>query len=139
MAFIGTRKLTLQIDALEVAPDVSAVTIESGDTDSDFVSFASAAAGGGRDYVMHLTLAQDAAAGTLWSKVWDEAGETIPYVLRPYGNAVATALQPHFTGSVIIHEPDGELLGGEADASVSAVMTIEVEWPCEAKPLRITA
>lgn len=139
MAHIGTRKLTITIDGDEVAPDVSTVTINSEETDSDFVSFAAAATGGGRTYKLGLTLAQDAAAGSLWSQIWDSAGSEVDVVVRPYGNATPTASQPHFEGTVVISEPDGTLLGGDADGSASAVMTVEVEWTFTEKPTRITA
>jgi hypothetical protein len=138
MAHIGSRKLTIDIDGEEVAPDVSAATIASEETDSDFVSFAAAAAGGGRTYKLGLTIAQDAAAGSLWSQVWDAAGSEVDVIVRPYGNAVASIAEPHFEGTVVITEPDGELLGGEADPSTTQVFTIEVEWTFTAKPTRVT-
>ena len=139
MAAIGTRKLTLSIDSDEVAPEVSTVEIRSAESDSDFVSFADAAAGGGRTYTLALTMTQDAAAGSLWSRVWSELGTTVDIVARPYGNATPTATEPHFEGSVIISEPDGALLGGEADASPSNRFTVEVEWEFVAKPTRVVA
>lgn len=139
MAAIGTRKLTVTIDGDEVAPQVSAVAVNSAETDSDFVSFADAAAGGGRDYVLAMTMVQDAAADSLWDRIWSAAGTDVDVTVRPYGNAVASATEPHFTGTVTIREPDGTLLGGEADASNTARFTTEVEWPFLAKPTRVTA
>ncbi len=139
MAALGTRRLTLSVDGTEVAPEVSAATVASAETDSDFVSFAAAAAGGGRDYTLNLTMVQDAATGSLWDQIWSHAGEDVDVIVRPYGNAVATATQPHFSGTVTIVEPDGDLLGGEADASNTARFTTEVEWPFLAKPLRVTS
>lgn len=139
MAALGTRKLTLTIDTDEVAPAVSTAAIRSAETDSDFVSFADAAAGGGRDYTLALTFVQDAAADSLWDKVWTAAGTDVPVLVRPYGNTVATATQPHFSGTVTIKEPDGDLLGGEANASTTARFTVEVEWPFTGKPTRITS
>lgn len=137
MAQIGTRRLTISIDGTEVAPEVSAATIASAETDSDFVSFAAAAAGGGRDYTLNLTMVQDAAANSLWDQVWSHAGEDVDVIVRPYGNATATAAQPHFHGTVTVVEPDGDLLGGEADASNTARFTVQVEWPFLEKPLRV--
>jgi hypothetical protein len=139
MAAIGTRKLTLTIDGDEEAAEVSKAVITSGDSSSDFVSFAMAAAGGGRDYVLGLQFLQDATTTALWDKVWSHAGEDIDVVVRPYGNAVATATQPHFSGTVTITEPDGDLLGGEADASNTARFVVDVEWPFVEKPLRVVA
>lgn len=139
MAAIGTRKLTLTIDGDEVAPEVSKAVVTSEETDSDFVSFADAAAGGGRTYKLALTFVQDAEAASLWDKVWTEAGSDIPVLVRPYGNAVASPTEPHFTGEVTITEPDGDMLGGEADASTTARFVVEVEWTFTAKPTRVTA
>lgn len=139
MAAIGTRKLTLTIDGDEVAPEVSKAVITSEETDSDFVSFADAAAGGGRTYKLALTFVQDAEADSLWDKVWTATGTDIPVVVRPYGNAVPTPAEPHFTGDVTVTEPDGDMLGGEADASTSARFVTEVEWTFTDKPERITA
>ena len=44
-----------------------------------------------------------------------------------------------FLNPVTIKEPDGDLLGGEADASTTARMTIEVSWPFNEKPEKIVA
>lgn len=139
MAAIGTRKLTLTIDGEEVAPEVSTAKITSAETDSDFVSFADAAAGGGRTYGLALTFVQDATVGSLWDQVWSSAGTDIPILVRPYGNPAASALEPHFSGTVTIKEPDGDMLGGDADASTSARFVTEVEWTFVAKPLRVVA
>lgn len=139
MAAIGTRKLTLTVDGTEVAPEVSSATISSAETDSDFVSFADAAAGGGRTYTLKLTFVQDANTGSLWDQIWSHAGEDVPVLVRPYGNTAASASQPHFSGTVTITEPDGDLLGGDADASTSARFTVDVEWVFTAKPTKVTS
>lgn len=139
MAAIGTRKLQFQVGTppVEYTMDVSRVEVTSGETDSDFVSFADAAAGGGRDYVLAFTAVQDCATGTLWNEVWSNAGDEIAVVMLPYGNAVASATEPHFEMNAIISEPDGTILGGEADASATAKMTFECEWKLTAKPTRV--
>jgi hypothetical protein len=139
MGDIGTRKLTLEIDGDLVAAEVSNVRITSGEADSDFVTFAEAAAGGARDYALAITLKQDAAAGSLWRRIFDDAGEDVPYVVAPYGNVAPSVGEPHFTGTCTITEPDGDLLGGEANKSSTARMTVEVAFPCLAKPVMVTA
>jgi hypothetical protein len=139
MTAIGTRLLTLSIDTDDVTAEVSTCIIKTGETDSDFVSFADAAAGGGREYSLALTFVQDAATASLWDKVWTQAGEEVPVLIRPYGAAAASPTTPHFSATAIIAEPDGDLLGGEADASPSNRFTTEVEWKLTAKPLRIVA
>jgi len=139
MASIGTRLLTIEIDGLEYTSQVTNVRITSAESDSDTVTFADAASGGARDYKLAMTLLQDAATGSLWREVWDNAGDTVPFTIAPYGNAAPSAAEPHFQGSAVIKEPDGDLLGGEANASTSAKFSIEVEWDCTAKPVPVTA
>lgn len=139
MAAIGTRLLTLTVGATEYAMQVSTCKIVSAETDSDFVSFADAAAGGGREYSLALTFVQDAATGSLWDQLWTNAGDEVPFLIRPYGNALATAGQPHIAGTAIISEPDGDLFGGEADPSPSNRFVTEVEWKCTEKPTKVVA
>ena len=139
MAALGTRKLTLTVDGDEVTPEVSTAVIKSAASDSDFVSFADAAAGGGRTYVLNVKFVQDAAADSLWDKVWSAAGTTIAVIVRPYGNTLPTATEPHFHGDVVITEPDGDLLGGDADASTTARFVTECQWTFTAKPTRVIA
>lgn len=138
MAAIGTRKLTLSIDGDDVTAEVSTATIATKESESDFVSFADAAAGGSREYSLKLTFVQDAASASLWDQVWSHAGDDIAVIVRPYGNSAASAGEPHFTGTVTITEPDGDLLGGDADPSTSARFVTEVEWVFTAKPTRVT-
>jgi hypothetical protein len=116
---------------------VSDVRITSGESDSDFLTFAAAAAGGSREYFLAMTMRQDNATTSLWSKAWSETGQTAPYEVWPNGRpggGTPTATQPRFVGSVVIKEPDGDFVGGEADNSTSAVFTTEVEWQTTARP-----
>ena len=138
MAGLGTRLLKLKIGTDEVTAQVSKAVIGSAEADSDFVTFADAAAGGKREYTLQLIAVQDMATGTVWDKVWSAAGTTVAAKVNPYGNETATATEPHFTGNVTITEPDGDLVGGEADASTSARFTFEVSWVFAAKPTKLT-
>jgi hypothetical protein len=139
MAQITTRQLVMTLDGADVTAQISTCIVKTAETDSDFVSFADAAAGGGRDYKLALTFVQDPAADTVWDQVWSHAGEEVPVIIKPFGNAVATAGQPHFTATAVISEPDGDLLGGEADASPSNRFTTEVEWALTGKPVKVVA
>lgn len=139
MAGAGTRLLQLVIDGDEVTAEVSVSKITTGDADSDFVTFAQAAAGGSRQYNLEMTAVQDTVADTVWDKVWSAAGTTVPCTLKLYGNAVASPSQPHFTFNAVIAEPDGDFIGGEADVSTTARMTFDVVWPLEGKPTKVTA
>lgn len=140
MAALGTRLLKLEIDGDEVTAQVSRVAISTGDADQDTITFADAAAGGARQYTLALTAVQDTApSGTVWNKVWSAAGTDVDVVVMPHGNTTPSAQQPHFEGTVTIKEPDGDILGGEADASNTAKFTFEVEWPFTSKPVKVTS
>lgn len=139
MSGIGTRKLKIEIDGTERTAEVSVAKVTAAESDSDFITFEEAASGGARDYKLEITAVQDAETTSLWSEVWDNAGDTVPVVVMPYGNAVPSATEPHFEMNAVISEPDGDLLGGEADKSTSARMTIEVAWDLEGKPTKVTA
>lgn len=137
---LGTRSLKLDIDGVEYTADVSKVSIESAAADSDFVSFADAKAGGRREYTLKFTATQDPAdAASIWNTIWTQAGEEIDVEVNPYGGAAPTAATPTFTGTVIITEPDGTLLGGEADPSTTARFTMDLEWKFTAKPTKVVA
>lgn len=139
MTALGTRLLTLMVDGVERSAEVATSEVVAGDADSDFVTFANAAAGGSREYGLHLVAVQDAAVDTLFDIMWSAPGSEVPVVVRPYGNVVPSAAQPHYSGTVVVKEPDGPMLGGEADASTTAKFTLDMTWPFTAKPTKVTA
>lgn len=139
MAGLGTRLLELTIGGTSVTAQISKGVIVSGEADSDFVTFADAAAGGKREYRLEGTAVQDTTTGTVWDKVWTAAGTSVACILKPYGNAVASAAQPHFSFNATVTEPDGDLIGGEADASTTARFTFDFSWVLDAKPTKVTA
>lgn len=139
MAGIGTRLLKVTVAGTEYNAQVSSAKLTTGESDSDFVTFADAAAGGARQYNFAFTAVQDLVVGTLWDKVWTVPGSTVACVLKPYGNAVASPAQPHYSFNAVVTEPDGDLIGGDADKSVTAQQTIECVWPLEAKPTKVIA
>lgn len=136
---VNKRSLTLTINSIERAAELSTAKITSAETDADFVSFADAAAGGARDYVFVGTAKQNTGDASVWDLIFAHAGETKAVVYRPHGNAVPSVTQPHFTFSVVVKEPDGDYLGGDADPSTTAYQTVDFEWPLLAKPVKVTA
>lgn len=136
MPALGTRKLVLRVDGTDYTSSVSNVRIVSGEQDTDFVSFADALAGGAREYTLALTMKQDTGTTALWYYAWSQAGTDVAVEVWPngYNSGTATATYPKITGTVTITEPDGDFLGGEANASSTAVFTTEVEWKYTAKP-----
>lgn len=139
MAALGTRSLTLKLAATDVTVQVSNCRITSAAGDSDFTSFADAAGGGSRVYKLSGTASQNMETGSIWDYIWNHAGETVAAVIAPNGGAAASITQPTFSGNVVITEPDGDLLGGEANASATAKFTLDFEWEFTAKPTMATA
>lgn len=139
MAALGTRLLTMSVGGTDYTAQVSKAVVTSGEADSDFVTFADAAAGGSREYRLEFTGVQDMATGTLWDKVFTASGTSVACLLKPYGNVAASVTQPHYTFNATITEPDGDFIGGEADASTTAKMLFECSWVLAAKPAKVTA
>lgn len=139
MAEYGTRSLVLRIGGTDYSGAVNKARIKSAATDSDFVSFADAGNGGTRKYTLALNCKQDDAATALWFYAWSQAGQTVPYELWPNGrpgSGVASPAQPKFSGNVVVLEPDGDFIGGDADPSTTKVFQSEFEWDCTGKPVR---
>jgi hypothetical protein len=135
---LGTRTLRIEIEGEEYTADVSSVTIETAPLSSDFVTFADAAAGGARQYTLKFKATQDPAdPDSIWNLIWDHAGEDADVVINPYGGASPSVTNPQFEGTLTITEPDGVLLGGDANASTSARFTMDVSWVYKAKPARV--
>lgn len=138
MARINKRSAKILIESVDVSDQLTNFRLTSAETDSDFVTFADAAAGGARDYAVAGTCSQDADADSFWSYMFDAAGDEVDFVYKPYGNATPSLTEPHFTFTAVVKEPDGDLLGGDADASTTAVQATEFEWPLLAKPVKVT-
>lgn len=139
MTAIGTRKMKIEIDGTARAAQVSDARFTSAEGDANFLTFQEADEGGGRDYVLAIKLTQDLAAGSLWREIFDNAGDDVVCTLMPYGNATPTVSEPHVEATCTITEPDGDFVGGEANKSNSARMTIEVGFPALARPVLVTS
>lgn len=139
MAALAGNKLTLEIDGEEYAPEVFSAIIKSAKGDDKNVTFGEAASGGGRDYVLNIKLTQDMAATSLWTYIWENGGSEVDFTVRPYGNAVPTVSQKHMTGTATVSEPDGDILGGDANPDPNERWQIEVEWKCVGRPVPISA
>lgn len=135
MPVLGTRNLILKVDSTDFSDEVKAVRVRSAESDSDFVSFADAAAGGARDYILVVTLKQNTASTSLWYYAWNEAGSDVAVEVWPNGGGTTpSTTTPKFSGTVTIMEPDGDFLGGDANASNTTIFTSEFEWKFTAKP-----
>lgn len=139
MARVTPRLISLEVDSVDRSDEVAKAEITSAEASSDFLTFAEARAGGGRDYALVMTIAQDHASGTLWDLIWTGAGTEVAGTYAPHGNATPTVAQPHFDFTAVVAEPNGRLLGAEANSSNTAVATVEVTWALNGKPTKVTA
>lgn len=138
MAAVGTRLLQVEIDGDEFSLELTSAKLSAADSDSDTVTFADAAAGGAKDYTLNFTAVQDASADSLWTKIFDNAGDDVACTFIPYGNATPSVDEPHFTFNANIPAPDGDFLGGDANSSTTEKFTFDSAWPLDAKPTKVT-
>ena len=127
-------KLSLTINAVEYNMDLMSANIVPEEADNDAVTFADLGAGGSFDWFLDIEAVSDYGTGSLWSYIWDNAGnDEIDYVFMPYGNVSPSTDQPHFEGTLTI--PGGQGIGGTADE----VFTFEARFRLDGKPTRVTA
>lgn len=136
MPFKGTKgeNLSIMIDAVEYNSYLHEVRAEPDDgEDGDFITFANAATGDTSQWFLRGTMYNDYASDSLWTKAWEKSGTTVPFLIKPYGNAAASASQPHFKGDVRISRKPG--VGGEANEAHET----EIEWQIVGVPTRVIA
>lgn len=132
---LGTRSLTLTVNGVSRTGDVSDCRIVSGELDKTKWSIGRSI----REYRLQGTAAQDPSAGSLWDLVWSNVDQVVEVDLRPAGGTVASSEQPWFSGMVTIVEPDGVLLGGQADPATGNRFVFDFDWPFTDKPIRVVA
>lgn len=138
MARVSPRLISLDVSGTDRSNEVSKAVIAAAAAASDFTTFAEARSGGGREYALNMTIAQDHASGTLWDLIWTGNGTEVSGTYAPYGNAAPSVTEPHYDFTAVVAEPDGDFLGGEANSSTTAVATIEVSWKLTGKPTKVT-
>lgn len=125
--------LSLTFDGEEFNADGTAVVLDNEEADTDATTFAEVGAGDARQWFFQLTAIGDYSAGSIWDVLWENSGATIPYVFKPYGNATATAAQPHFTGNAkVVAKPP---IGGTAGET----WTFEARLDVVGVPTRVIA
>jgi len=133
MAKYKGKDLSLTIDGVEVALEGTSAVLENEEADTDAITFAELGSGTPLQWFFTISAVADYGTGSLWSTLWDNAGETVAFVLRPYGNASASAAQPHFTGTCTINAKPP--IGGSANE----VFTFEARLDVEGEPNRVIA
>lgn len=109
---LKNKKIRLTFGATDYWADATSVVLDNEELDSDITTFEDAQLGRRQEFAT-VTAAQSTATGSLWRYCWDNVGEEgVAFVYAPHGNEIATANEPHFTGSVTI--PPKPSIGGEA-------------------------
>ena len=133
MSKYNGKDLSLTFDGVEFNAAGTAVVLDNEEADTEAVTFAEVGAGDTRQWFFQLTALGDYAAGSIWDTLWENSGATVPFVFKPYGNAAATASQPHFTGNcTVIAKPP---IGGTAGET----WTFEARLDVDGVPTRVIA
>lgn len=133
MAKYKGKDLSLTIDGEEVNLEATSVNLENEEADTDAVTFAELSSGTPLQWFFTVEAVADYGVGSFWSTLWDNSGTDVPFVLKPYGNASASAAQPHFTGTCTINAKPP--IGGSANE----VFTFEARLDVIGEPVRKTA
>lgn len=125
------KNLSLTVDGTEFNADGTEVVLDNEDAEDDAITFADLDSGDAVDWFFQITAVSDYGAGSFWDLLWENAGAAaVPFVFKPYGNAVPSASQPHFTGNVTI--PRKPPVGGAAGET----WTYEARLDVEGEPVR---
>lgn len=130
------KNLSFLVDAVEFNADGTSVVMDSEDADTDALTFAEYSAQGDgtpQQWFFQISAVSDYGAGSFWSNLWENAGQTVAFVFKPYGNAVASAAQPHFTGEVTV--PRKPPVGGTA----GEVWSFDFRLDIDGEPTRVIA
>lgn len=79
--------------------------------------------------VLNMTIIQDLVADSLWDLAVNQAGSPVTGIYKPYGNATASATQPHYSFNTTPSGPTGDvILGGDAAEDGTQGLTVDVVW-----------
>lgn len=113
MAKYKGKDLSLMFGTEEVNLEATSVVLDNEESDDDATTFAEMADGSARTWFFTINAVSDYGADSFWTFCWDNVGEDVSFTFKPYGNAVASAAQPHFTGTatVVAKPPVGGTAG----------------------------
>jgi hypothetical protein len=113
MAELNARDLKLLFGSTPTEYTADIIKAEITSDDKDDLTFGEIQSGSTKNFSIELTILQNMASGGLWAYLFTNAGDTVDFVMKPYGNTTASATQPHIVGEVTITEKP--TVGGEAD------------------------
>lgn len=99
---INAKNIKFLIGATEYECDATMVDLVLGDEPGAVQTFCEVRAGG--EFTLTLEGITSGDAGSLYRVLWANFGSTAEFTIAPYGNATATADQPHYVGTVRFNE-----------------------------------
>lgn len=122
---IKGAKIALSFGGIDYWADATNVELDNEEASGDVVTFADVEAGGARNFFFNLTAIQSTQTGSFWRYLWANTGTIVAYRYAPHGNAVATADEPHFLGTVKIGAKPK--VGGAAGATAAFDARLEAQ------------
>jgi hypothetical protein len=120
---IKAQNIVFEIGGVDYACDATAVNLELGDAPGDVRTFCEVSVG--KQWALTLDGITSGDSASLYRVLWDNYGTEVAFTIAPYGNASATATQPHYEGTVVFSElPPLALTAGEVS---SFSVTLEVD------------
>lgn len=140
MARVVPRNIFVFFDGEDVSDEFSKTEFHTVEAESDYLSHAESRQGEKVDWVMQLTIAEDHAPGSMWSRMMDTPGTEVSGEYSAYGDGAPSVSEPWWSYTAIISIPSGsKVMGAEADSSPTQASTVDVEWKLKAKPVRVSA
>jgi hypothetical protein len=109
---ITAKNIVFKIGVTDYACDVNALSLTLNDAPGDVMTFCEVRTGGIWNLQLDGIASGDAAS--LYQILWANFGTEVAFTIATHGNAVATASQPHYTGTAVFDQvPPLDLSSGE--------------------------
>lgn len=122
MSRVVARFLNITVDSTDRGTELTSHEFKLGDrqTFSDFTASAPTA--------WEFEAVQDHEEDSLWDLAVNQPGTSVTFLYKPYGNATASATQPHFSGTMQTAGPSDTFAGGKASESTTEGLVFSASW-----------
>jgi hypothetical protein len=118
---IKAQNILFKIGATDYACDANMVSLTLEDAPGDVQTFCETRVGG--QWTLELEGITSGDSASLYRVLWDNFGSTGTFIIAPYGNATASANEPHYEGTVVFNDiPPLSLTSNE-----TAVFSVSLE------------
>lgn len=132
---IKATNILFKIGTTEYSCDANMVELTLNDAPGDVQTFCEVRVGG--EWKLQLDGVTSGDATSLYRVLWANFGTEVAFVIAPNGNAVASASQPHYTGTVVFDQlPPLSLNSGDVvKFSVTETVKNAVHTPSATPPV----